>query len=139
VVAGKLDRQAENLDVFARSPQYSWLSHASYLNSVRDHINEAGRMLSELQSIRHGVAPWQQQAIDAVHPVAARLASHIQAAIEHLNENKSLYFAPEYNSRLTEIADHANQMKETVHSYLEYAETQSKLDRLKTALGLAGS
>ncbi len=89
--------------------------------------------------MRHTVAPWQQQAIDRIHPVALQLADHTEAAIEHLNENPNLRFVPEYKERLTSIAGHASDMKSTIDNFVEYAETQEKLQNLKNELELASS
>lgn len=138
-VAGKLNRDAETLGSFARSSGLSWRSHARYLNNARDHINKAGGLLRELQSMRHGVAPWQQQAVDSITPVAAETAAHTEAAIKHLRENQGRHFVPEYTDRLTMIEDRAADMKQTVDNFLDYGETQRKLQHLQRTLEVAGS
>jgi hypothetical protein len=138
-VAGKLNRDAETLGSFARSSGLSWQSHAHYLNNARAHINEVGSQLTELQSMRHAVAPWQQQAIDRITPIAAVAAAHTETAIKHLRENQRRHFVPEYTDRLTMIEDRAAEMKRTVDNFLDYGETQGKLLHLQRTLELAGS
>lgn len=138
-VAGKLNRDAETLGSFARSPRLSWQSHAHYLNNARDHINKAGSLLTELQSMRHGVALWQQQAIDRITPVAAETAAHTEAAIKHLRENQGRHFVPEYTDRLTMIKDRAAEMNQTVDNFLDYGETQRKLLHLQRTLEVGSS
>ncbi|MGB2887442.1 MAG: hypothetical protein WBC04_07095 [Candidatus Acidiferrales bacterium] len=138
-VAGKLNRDAETLGSFARSPGLSWQSHAHYLNNARDHINKAGSLLTELQSMRHGVALWQKQAIDRITPVAAETAAHTEAAIKHLRENQGRHFVPEYTDRLTMIKDRAAEMNQTVDNFLDYGETQRKLLHLQRTLEVGSS
>jgi hypothetical protein len=139
IVSSQLNRNAETLGTFATRPHLSWQSHAACLTDVRDQINEAGEVLKELQDMRHSVEPWQQRAIDRIHPVALQLADHTEAAILHLNEFQGRRFAPEYKERLTSIADHASDMKNAVDNYVEYGETQKKLEGLEDKLESASS
>jgi hypothetical protein len=129
---------ADTLGTFARNTQYSWQSHANYLDRVKGHINAVGERTAELQRIRHAVLPWQQQAITEVTSHAAQMAASTQAAILHLNENQRWLFASEYRDHLTTIADRSGDMKQTVDKFLEYGKTQQKLQRLQTELELAG-
>ena len=117
----------------------SWQSHASYLTDVRDQINEAGQVLKQLQDMLHKVEPWQQEAINRIHPVALQLAGHTEAAIQHLNENQNLRFVQEYTERLTAIADHALDMKNTLDNFVDYGATQTKLEQLEVELRLSSS
>jgi len=135
-VAAKLNRDAETLNTFHRNPQISWQSHSHYLNLVRGHINEAGSMLRELQGMRHAVAPWQQHAIDRVTPVAADVATHTGAAINHLVENRSSIHFAEYKDRLQMLTESSVEMKNRINNVLDYAETKQELQRLQTKLGV---
>ena len=124
IVTSELHRDAETLGTFATRPQMSWQSHASYLTDVRDQINEAGQVLKQLQDMLHKVEPWQQEAFNRIHPVALQLAGHTEAAIQHLNENQNLRFVQEYTERLTAIADHALEMKNTLDNFVGYGATR---------------
>ena len=139
VVTSELHRHAETLGTFATRPEFSWQSHATYLNDVREQINEAGVVIKELQDMQHAVAPWQQEAISRIHPVALQLAKHTEAAILHLNENQNLRFVSEYRDRLTAISDHSSDLKNTIDRFVDYGETQRKLNRLEGDLDLASS
>jgi len=138
IVASELNRHAETLDT-ARRSRLSWQSHAVYLTNVRDSINDAGQVLKQLQDLHPAVAPWQQEAINRVHPVALQVAKHTAAAIDHLNENQDLRTAPEYTDRLEAIADHAADLKSTLDNFVDYAKTQDRLERLQEELKLASS
>jgi hypothetical protein len=135
--AAELSRHADTLGTFARSSQYSWQSHAHYLDRVTGHINAVGKRTAELQQIRYGVLPWQQQAITEVTSQAARVAASTQAAIVYLNENQGRHFVPEYRDHLTTIADSSMDLKDTVGKFLEYEKAQQKVQQLQNELELA--
>ena len=133
----ELTLHADTLGTFARSPQYSWQSHAHYLNRVKDHINAVGERTAELQQIRYAVLSWQQQAITEVTSRAAQVAATTQMAIVYLNENQGRHFVPEYRDHLTTIADSSMDLKDTVGKFLEYEQAQQKVQLLQNELELA--
>ena len=129
---------ADTLGIFARNPQYSWQSHAFYLDRVKGHINAIGERTAELQQIRYAILPWQEQAITEVVSHAAQVATSTQAAIVYLNENQGRHFVPEYRDHLTTIADSSDDMKQAVDRFLDYEKTQQKLQDLQNELELGG-
>jgi hypothetical protein len=136
---GELRLHTDTLGTFAWNPQYSWQSHASYLDRVKGHLNAVGERIAKLQHIRHFVLPWQQQAITEVTSHAAQVAASTQAAIVHLRENQNRLFVAEYRDHLTTIADRAGDLKETVDKFLDYEEAQQRFERLKGELEVKGT
>jgi hypothetical protein len=136
--SAKLTGHAETLESYPSSG-ISRATHASQLTSAKEHINAIGERLQRLQAIRHATAPWQQQAIDSVVPVATHLAARTEAAIHHLNENPNHLWAPAYREHLTTIADRADQMRKSVDLHLELASTQERLEELRSRVAATGS
>jgi signal transduction histidine kinase len=136
--AAGMQVHAETLGNFAWNPQYSWQSHAFYLDGVKGHINAVGERISEVQQIRNAVLPWQQQAIDQVAAHAAQVAASTEAAIAHLRENQDRLFVSEYRDHLTTIANSSEDMKQTVDKFLDYDKAQQKFQQLRNELELAG-
>jgi len=130
---------ADTLGTFAWNPQYSWQTHATYLDRVKGHINAMGSRIAELQQMRYAVLPWQQQAITEVTSHAAQVASSTQAAIVHLRENQNRLFVSEYRDHLKTIADRSGNMKQTVDKFLDYEEARQRFDRLKGELEIKGT
>ena len=128
--AALLWRHADTLESLARNTQIDWQSHAYHLDQVKEHINAVGRHTAQLQVIRHGVLPWQQQAINEVTSHAAELAASTEVAISHLRENRNRLFVPDYRAQLATIADHSEEMKQTVDKFLDYEKAQRKVQRL---------
>jgi hypothetical protein len=129
-IAHDLRRDAAVLESY-KLGRLSWQSHAHQLTLAKQHINAIGSRIENLQAIRSAAEPWQQQAIDAIVPVAAQLASRTEKAISHLNDNRSHLFAPAYTDHLSAIATNSDQMKQSVDVFLELASTQDKLDNLR--------
>jgi hypothetical protein len=129
LIAQNLKRDAATLESY-RLGQLSWQSHAHQLTLAKQHINGIGVRLENLKAIRDTAEPWQQQATDAIVPVAVQLASRTESAINHLKENRRHLFAPVYTDHVSAIAASADQMKQSVDVFLELASTQDKLDRL---------
>ncbi len=135
--AADLRLHAEVLGTYGRNPQRNWKSHAYYLARVKHHINAVGERTTELQQISYAVLPWQQQAISEVTAHAAQLAASTRAAIVHLRENQNrLHFGSEYRDHLMTIDDRSEDLKQTVDKYLDYEETQQKLQKLQNELEL---
>ncbi|MGH9468850.1 MAG: hypothetical protein ACRD1N_00745, partial [Terriglobia bacterium] len=110
--------------------------HAAQLTQMRAQINDVGARLARLQEIKHVTAPWQQQAINRLQPLAEDVAQHTESAIVHLNENGNYLFAPSYQEHLAEAMDQAKGLKETAGNFLAYNSAQQRLDRLQSLVEL---
>lgn len=130
-LAAALHREAGTLESYARNSKMSRESHVAQLDLMRSHINDAGTRLARLQQIKHVTAPWQQSAISRLHPIAANVAEHTEAAINHVNENPSYLFAPSYQEHLAEAAEQAGELKNTAGNFLAYNNAQQRLDRMQ--------
>lgn len=145
-LSGKLKSDGNRLEALNTRNARTWQSHAEELAQAREHINKIGDRLDRLQAIQPVAAPWQQRAIAEIVPLAADLAAHTQAAMEHLNGNRTYLFSPEYKGHLTAIADRSGDLKSAVNTYLEYGATsqkhrqlEQKLDQLRDTIGLTES
>jgi signal transduction histidine kinase len=127
--AVQLSNDSATLASFSRS-SLSRQSHAAYLNMVKQHINQTGRDLGRLEEIKSYAAPWQQQAINQLVPLAQQVASNTEAAINYLNENPNSLFAPTYAQTLEAIAGSASEMKDRVNDFLDIAATNQKANEL---------
>jgi hypothetical protein len=130
----QLNTDAGRLESFTRGSRVSWESHALELNQIKAHVNAIGDQLATLESMRSLAEPSQQQAIDGVIPVAVQLAERTTAAINHLNENQSRLWVPEYVNHLRAISALTDHMYGTVSNYLKIVDAQNKIDQLDQTL-----
>ena len=130
VRAVELSKDSATLGTFSRS-DLSRQSHAEYLNRVKQQVNQTGEQLGQLEEIKSTSAPWQQDAINQLVPIAHQLASNAEAAINHLNEYPNYRFAPEYNDSLKAIASGATELQNRVNDFLKLAAINDKVDALQ--------
>lgn len=105
-------------------------THGYELTEARTHINAIGQRLHRLQAIEPATAAWQQKAIAEIVPIAAEVAAHTEAAIQHLNDNRGHLFSPVYKDHLAEIAQQSNELKSKVDAYTEFASVSDKHQKL---------
>ena len=134
----RLTANAENLKSFGPGG-VGWQGHANELTQIREQVNTVGERIQRLQAIRHVIAPWQREAVDSVTPVAVTLASHTQAAIEYLNDNRNYLWSETYQDHLKTMASRAGELKKSVGLHLELAETLEKIEGLRGSVASLGS
>jgi hypothetical protein len=127
--AFQLREDAGMLESYTRS-NLSWESHAVAIDRVREDVNKMGRILGQLQDARGTAAPWQQEAIDRLTPVAKELAANTTTGINALNANRAHVNAPAYQEYLEAINDSANNLAATIADFMDYGKTKERMARL---------
>jgi hypothetical protein len=131
--AAQLSRDADEMESLTRS-DVSWQSHAAMLESMKDDVNEMGRIAQKLEASRNTASPWQQQAIDRMMPLLKELASNTTAAINHLNQERNRPTSGEYADYLRQNSETARELSDMVSSFVRYDETRAKLEKLEQKL-----
>jgi len=134
-----LERDSEDLAAWTRAKQLSWQSHADKLNAIRDHVNRAGQLLTELNEAREGASPWQQQAIDRIYPLLKELADNTEATINHLSDNRAHIHFPAYVDYAKAGYDLAKELAALVSDYVKFGEHEAEFHRLQEKLQPAAS
>lgn len=135
--AGQLARDADETESLIRS-DVSWQTHAEMLESVKEHVNNMGRIVDKLTSTRASGSELQEQAVDRILPLLKELEANTTAAINYLNQNKVRPIGEPYTQYLNENADTAHQLASTVSSLFAYEKTMNKMGELKNKLELSG-
>jgi hypothetical protein len=108
------------------------------LESVKEHVNNMGRIIDKLTATRSSGSELQEQAVDRILPLLKELAANTTAAINYLNQNKTRPIGEPYTQYLKENADTAHQLASTVSSLFEYEKTMNKMGELKNKLDQSG-
>jgi hypothetical protein len=138
-ISTQLRDDTQFLEVHSRSNQLDWRSHAAHLNDIRTNINAMGDNLRQLQEIHSLIAPWQQKAVDRIMPKAVALADHAELAINFLNEEKGKTWMPSYVDRVSDMADHSVEIKNTVSMFLDFGKTSDRLKGLENHIEFTGA
>ena len=132
--ATQLNRDAETMESFTRS-NLNWQSHSAQITQIKDHINKAGSILSQMQAARGEAKPWHQDAIDGITPALKELASNTESIINHLNENPRRLKDPTYMQYLKSNAQSARELAAAVGNVVDYDRTRTKMEELEATSG----
>ncbi len=129
--SSQLLNTAGTLQAITRSGGLSWQSHLWYLNSVRENVNQLGKMLVNLENLKPHATDTQQMAIGAMRPRLIETANALTNAIELLNERpRNVYFG-EYRDAVQTVSEQADSLHQTLDAVLAYEAAQAKLDSLE--------
>jgi len=135
--AAELSRDVDEMEALIRS-DVSWQTHAEMLESVKEHVNQLGRIAAQLEQKRDSASQWQQQAVDRMLPVLRELAANTTAAINHLNENKGRPLeTSSYPQYLRENAEAAHNLSDMISSFVKYGDSRAKVEKLEQKLEIA--
>ncbi len=123
---------------FAQNHQTSSQTHVEFLFRAKGRISAVEGRIAELQHMRRYLLSWQQQAIIEVTSHATQVAASIQAVIVHLRENQNRLFVSAYRSHLMTIADHSEDLKQTVDYFLDRDKSPHDASTIATHVGVAG-
>jgi hypothetical protein len=135
--AAELSRDADEMEALIRT-DVSWQTHAAMLESVKEHVNQLGRIAAQLEQKRDSASAWQQRAVDRMLPVLKELAANTEAAINHLNQNKGRPLeTSSYPQYLKENAESAHNLADMISSFVKYGETRAKVEKLEQKIEVA--
>jgi trans-aconitate methyltransferase len=129
-----LEQDCGEIAAWTGTTGVSWQSHAINLNLIREHINQAGRLLKQLQEARVTASSWQQQAIDGIYPLLKQLADNTEAMIQHLNENQSKTHLTPYTDYAKSGYELARDLAALVSDYVDYGNLEVDFHRLQEKL-----
>jgi uncharacterized surface protein with fasciclin (FAS1) repeats len=123
-------RDAAVLESKRRNQQLSWQTHADTLSVMKEHINEMGRMLAELERMKPKATLFQEKAIEAARPHLENMAQRVQKGITWLNEDRGSISKAEYKDNLHGIWSDADQLYRNVDTIVDYHEARMRLHEL---------
>jgi hypothetical protein len=133
--AAVLSRDADEMESLTRS-DVSWQTHASMLETMKEDVNDLGKIVERLEASRESASQWQRQAIDRMVPLLKELASNTTAAINHLDQERTRPTTGEYADYLQQNAKTARELSDMVSSFVQYDQTRAKLEKLEQKLEL---
>jgi hypothetical protein len=118
--------------------QLSWESHAGRITMIKEHINDLGKVLRQMDERREWASSWQQKAIDQVTPLASEMASSIEATIDHLNKNKHRVRMPQLKEYLSANYELSSSLSKLIGDYVSYGKSKAAYERLGSELEAPG-
>lgn len=133
--AFEVSRGADTLLLLTRDRQTSWESHIHYLNTLRQGVNDMGRMLAKLEEMKPLASEVQQMAIERARPHLVALADETREAINLVQAERWNIRQPEYAATVADLSLHADGLYQTVDTIVDYHNANDRLQSLKPAHG----
>jgi len=131
--ATQLNRDAAMMESYTRS-NLSWQTHSAQISRIKENINNAGSILSQMHAAREDAKPWHQDAIDGITPALKQLAANTESIINHLNENPRRLKDPTYQEYLRSNAQSANELSAAISNVVNFDSTKTRMEELEAKL-----
>jgi len=128
--SSQLRNTADTLHAITHRGGLSWQSHSWYLNSVREKVDQLGKMLVNLENLKPHATDTQQMAIEAMRPRLVETANALTNAIELLNERHHNVYFGEYRDSVQTVSEQADSLHQTLDAVLAYEAAKAKLNNL---------
>jgi hypothetical protein len=138
LTAAEMRRQADTLNSFTPSKQLSWQSHTQKLSALKDHVNEMGRSLAELEAMKPMANKTQALAIEHARPHLVSVAENLTEAIDLVNENRRSVYGDDYGEAVSDVYSHAHALHTKLGAILDYEKGQARLESLELQMSEAG-
>jgi uncharacterized surface protein with fasciclin (FAS1) repeats len=124
-------KEAASLESRGRNPQVTWRTHAERLHVIANHVNEMGRMMTELELMKPQATLLQVKAIEASRPHLQDLAQRVEKALGWLNQDQRSIALQEYKENLGGLAMSADNLYKTVDTIIDYQEASRRLNSIE--------
>jgi len=136
--AVQADSDSAELESFTNS-KLTWQTHAHQIEIIRDHINNLGRVVKEMQDIKGQGSPWQQDAIDRIDPLLRLMADQLTSTIEYGNKYPNRIHMMQYRNYVRSGAELAAQTSRLISDIVSYDRAESRAHMLEQKLELPPS
>ena len=134
--AVQAEEDAASLEAYTRS-RVSWKLHSYELDSMKQHVNEMGKIAADLQNLEPQASDWQKQAIHQVTPLLRDMAGNLTKTIQHLNENQAQVHMATYIDYTRTNYELAKRTADLIRDFVNYDEARSAAEALEDKLELA--
>jgi hypothetical protein len=131
LTAFEMRREADTLKSFTPNKRVNWQSHTRRLDALKNHVNEMGKTLAELEALKPLASGNQGMAIVHVRPHLVSVAENLTQAIELVNENRNSVHWGEYGEAVNDLYAHADALHVKLDTILDYEDAQMRLDSLE--------
>lgn len=126
--AAELKHDCDDLDSFVKS-RLTWESYAGKVEMVKQHVNNAGKILAKLHDAAPASSAWQQEAIQKIDPLLRELGENTETAINHLNDDKAKIHFSEFKDYVKTNLQLATRLEALIADYVNYGEAKEKFER----------
>ena len=108
------------------------------LDVLKNHVNEMGKVLEELEAVKPSASEGQTIAIERSRPHLASVAQNLTQAINLVQEDRSSVYSVEYGEAVSKIYAHADALHTKIDTILDYENARLRFDNLEADAVSAG-
>lgn len=136
--ASQMRDKADSLNSFTPNRQLSWQTHSESLNALKDHVNEMGQSLTELEALKPTANETQVLAIEHARPHLVSIARNLTEAIGLVNESRSNVYWVDYAEAVSDVYAHADTLHAKIDAILDFEKAKARLEDLELQPDLLG-
>ena len=104
------------------------------LAKIKGHVDNMALIIEKLSKAQKSGSELRKQAVEQMLPLVKELSDNTTAAINHLNQNKARPISAPYTQYLDEKAETARQLSSMISSLLDYEESMTEIEQLRSQL-----
>lgn len=136
--ASQMRETADRLYSITPNRQLSWQTHSESLNALKDHVNEMGQSLAELEALKPTANETQALAIEHARPHLVSIARNLTEAIRLVNESRTNVYWGDYGEAVNDVYAHADTLHAKVDAILDFEKAKARLETLELQPVLMG-
>jgi hypothetical protein len=129
--AFEMRREADTLKSFTPNKRLHWQSHTYRLDALKNHVNEMGKSLAELEALKPTATDSQGIAIEHARSHLVSVAQNLTQAIELVREKRNNVHWAEYGEAVSNIYAHADALHTKLDTILDYENAKVRFDSLE--------
>jgi hypothetical protein len=133
--AVKASAGASDLASLSHTENSGWESQADRWTTLKTSINDMGRQLFELESLRGSATLAERAAIDHAARHLKQMADNAEAGIRFFNDNHATLWRPDYQKYVNNIAEESARLSTTVGQFIRLEDLRAREKQIENTIG----
>jgi hypothetical protein len=133
--AVKASVSASDLASLSHTENSGWESQADQWITLKASINDMGRQLFELESLRGSAIPAERDAIDHAAHHLKQMADNAEAAIKVFNDNHATLWRPDYQKYVGNVAEESARLSTSVGQFIRLEDLRAREKQIENMIG----
>jgi len=133
--AVKASADASDLASLSHTENSGWESQVDSWTTLKTSVNDMGRQLFELESLRGAATPAERGAIDHAARHLKQMVDNAEAGIRFFNDNHATLWRPDYQKYVNNIAAESARLSTTVGQFIRLEDLRAREKQIENTIG----
>ncbi|HTT63866.1 MAG TPA: hypothetical protein VMG35_18565 [Bryobacteraceae bacterium] len=124
---------------FADDADLGWQAYGNQLTQVKSAVDDMGKDVCRLESIRRALAPWQKHSVDRIATEVTLMADNTQDAIVFFNHHQGTLWRPKFETYVDNLYTQADDLTHSVGHAVQMAKVGPEYRELRHDMGVKAS